>query len=77
MNAKTSVFLICIEDIINFLLYNLHDCTLNGEKYTKFVYFTLNRMIFYKTDDNCIYHNGVNLKMQALLAENLLSPQPA
>ena len=27
MNAKILVFVICIEAIIYFLLYNLHDCT--------------------------------------------------
>ena len=27
MNAKTSVFVICIEAIIHLLLYNWHDCT--------------------------------------------------
>ena len=29
MNAKVSVFVICVEAIIYFLLYNLHDCTFN------------------------------------------------
>ena len=27
MNAKISVFVICVEAAINLLLYNLHDCT--------------------------------------------------
>ena len=27
MNAKISAFIICVEEIICFLLYNLHDCT--------------------------------------------------
>ena len=27
MNAKTSVFLICVKVIIHLLLYDLHDCT--------------------------------------------------
>ena len=27
MNAKVSVFAICVEAIIYLLLYNLHDCT--------------------------------------------------
>ena len=27
MNAKVSVFVICVEAIIYLLLYNLHDCT--------------------------------------------------
>ena len=27
MNAKTSVFVICVAAIIYLLLYNLHDCT--------------------------------------------------
>ena len=27
MNAKVSVFVICVEEITYFLLYNLHDCT--------------------------------------------------
>ena len=30
MNAKISVFVICIETVIYLLLYNLHDCTFNG-----------------------------------------------
>ena len=30
MNAKTSVFVICVEAIIFLLLYNLHDCTFKG-----------------------------------------------
>ena len=29
MNAKISVFLICVKAIIYLLLYNLHDCTFN------------------------------------------------
>ena len=29
MNAKISVFVICVEVIIYLLLYNLHDCTFN------------------------------------------------
>ena len=33
MNGKISVFVICVEAIICFLLYNLHDCTFK-EKYT-------------------------------------------
>ena len=27
--AKISVFVICVEEIIYLLLYNLHDCTFN------------------------------------------------
>ena len=30
MNAKISVFVICVEAIIYLLLYDLHDCTFNG-----------------------------------------------
>ena len=30
MNAKTSVFVICVEAIIYLLLYNLHKCTFKG-----------------------------------------------
>ena len=29
MNAKISVFVVCVEAIIYLLLYNLHGCTLN------------------------------------------------
>ena len=29
MNAKISVFVICVEAITYLLLYNLHDCTFN------------------------------------------------
>ena len=29
MNAKISVFVICVEAIVYLLLYNLHDCTFN------------------------------------------------
>ena len=29
--AKISVFVICIEETIYLLLYNLHDCTINGK----------------------------------------------
>ena len=29
MNAKTSVFVICVKKIIYLLLYHLHDCTFN------------------------------------------------
>ena len=32
MNAKISVFAICVEVIIYLLLYNLHDCTLKNCK---------------------------------------------
>ena len=31
MNAKNSVFVICVKGIIYLLLYNLHDCTFNNE----------------------------------------------
>ena len=31
MNAKISVFVIHVEAIIYLLLYNLHDCTFNGD----------------------------------------------
>ena len=30
MNAKISVFDICVKAIIHLLLYILHDCTFNG-----------------------------------------------
>ena len=30
MNAKISVFIICVKAIV-YLLYDLHDCTFNGE----------------------------------------------
>ena len=30
MNAKISVFVICVEVIICLLLHNLHDCTFKG-----------------------------------------------
>ena len=29
MNAKISVFAICVEAIVHLLVYNLHDCTFN------------------------------------------------
>ena len=31
MNAKISVFVVCVEAIM-YLLYNLHDCTFNAAK---------------------------------------------
>ena len=40
MNAKISVFVICIEAIIYLLLYNLHECTFN--KHQAEVTFDLN-----------------------------------
>ena len=33
MNAKMSVFFVCVEVIIYLLLYNLHDCTFNSYTY--------------------------------------------
>ena len=33
MNAKTSVFVICVETIIYSLVYKLHDCTFKGKTY--------------------------------------------
>ena len=30
MNAKISVFVICLEAMINLILYNLDDCTYNS-----------------------------------------------
>ena len=33
MNAKISVFVICVETIINLLLFNLNDCTFKGFEY--------------------------------------------
>ena len=38
MNAKISVFLICVETVIYLLLYNLHDCTFE-EPHCKFIQF--------------------------------------
>ena len=35
MNAKISVFVICVEVIIYLLLYNLHDCTFNKDILSK------------------------------------------
>ena len=32
MNAKISVFVICVEAIMYLLLYNMHDCTFNPNK---------------------------------------------
>ena len=32
MDAKISVFVICVEAIIYFLLYNLDDCSFNDNK---------------------------------------------
>ena len=34
MNAKISVFVICVEAIMYLLLYNLHDCAFNKAHYT-------------------------------------------
>ena len=31
MNAKISVFVICVEDIIYLLLHDLHDCTFKND----------------------------------------------
>ena len=36
MNAKISVFVICVEAIIYSLLYDLHDCTFKEPKYLVF-----------------------------------------
>ena len=33
MNAKKSVFVICVEAIIYLLLYDLHDCTFKCSSY--------------------------------------------
>ena len=35
MNAKISVFVICVKAIIYLLLYNLHDSTFKRETYLK------------------------------------------
>ena len=35
MNAKISMFVICLEEIIYLLLYNLHDCTFKSKKSSK------------------------------------------
>ena len=34
MNAKISVFVICVEEIIYLLLFNLSDCTFIGKAFT-------------------------------------------
>ena len=47
MNAKISMFFICIEAIVYLLLYNLHDCTFNFIKFeTRFnqAIHTVNRL---------------------------------
>ena len=32
MNAKISVFVVCVEFILYLLLYNLHDCTFKPQR---------------------------------------------
>ena len=36
MNAKISVFIICVEAIIYMLLYDLHDCTFKTRLHDRF-----------------------------------------
>ena len=57
MNAKISVFIICLEAIIYLLLYNLQDCTFKFEIKVKFefefkvavkvIFSFLSKIIFY------------------------------
>ena len=50
MNAKISVFVICVEGIIYFLLYNLHDCTFKNVFLKDFGMFRSSRPeVFYKS----------------------------
>ena len=50
INAKISVFVICVEAIIYLLLYNLHDCTFKGidEKLPKNRLLIANFSLFYQ-----------------------------
>ena len=50
MNAKISMFVICVKAIIYLLLYNLHDCTFKM-KFVKIKYFC------------CDYVPGVSFKI--------------
>ena len=49
MNAKISVFFICVEAIIYLLLCNLHDCTLHIFKISEILIFAL--LLFFKTQN--------------------------
>ena len=52
MNAKISVFVICVEEII-YLLYNLRDCTLKGNvKWNNSN--VINSLIINCTEDVCL-----------------------
>ena len=51
MNAKISVFVICVELMIYLLLYNLHDCTFKAQDHNNFqnmhyAYFKLKIKVF-------------------------------
>ena len=46
MNVKTSVFVICVEAIIYFLLYKLHDCTFKLHQSFSLFYVELQRTSF-------------------------------
>ena len=46
MNAKTSVFVVCVEAIVYLLVYNFHDCTFNHDGFLS--YFMKNTISFLK-----------------------------
>ena len=46
MNAKTSVFVVCVEAIVYLLVYNFHDCTINHDGFVS--YFMKNTISFLK-----------------------------
>ena len=61
MNVKISVFVICIEAIMYFLLYNLHDCNFN---YVKLESSSFNRRLIF--DRKNIWHGYVFLSLSFL-----------
>ena len=62
MNAKFSVFVICLEMIIYLLLYILHDCTFNFCKSPKLAHYLNN---------NAKYMKKINNKNEVHLSANL------
>ena len=57
MNAKISLFVICVEAVI-YLLYNLHDCTFNVMTFIKHVDVAGLRSTF-----SDVFHKNVFLKI--------------
>ena len=59
MNLKKLVFVICVEEIIYLLLYNLHDCTFNTHE-----------IFFQMSNRNCVSVSYDDIEISSLASRS-------